>query len=77
MISEWIKTSEHLPEEGQEVQVAVLRGSKLFRAILTWGDGWFAGELLNAEGNEYDYEVFRPGKVPYWMPLPELPEEEK
>ncbi len=74
-MSTWIKCSERLPEDGDAVIVYYkLPHSKIWT--------WCAGEVDRYEGNFSidtggDVETFDITTNAYWMPLPELPEEEK
>lgn len=65
-MSEWINTSDRLPEEGQRVIFAIGPGRNAYQYQCA---DFAAGNVF-----EYTGGVINAGAVDYWMPLPALPQ---
>lgn len=73
-VPEWIPVSERLPEPGKMVLLTV---SGKFKNI-SFVDAYELGEFDTDEGWILEmWPEWKDLKVTHWMPLPELPEEEK
>ena len=64
-MSQWIKCSERMPDDGQEVIVMDVNRNRVQSGIV-YAYGLFV------DFNEEYYEVHNPS---HWMPLPEPPQE--
>lgn len=70
----WIKTSEMVPEEDEEVIIAVkTEQAGTYMHVAKWWNSRMYGEedfcFLDIDG-----ETYKMSEVPYWMPFPEFPE---
>lgn len=75
MKSEWIKTSEQLPEDQQEVWALTIHGAGHFEYRPEYKHFWAV--IDHVGGYDVEADSYTISEVPYWMPLPELPEEVK
>lgn len=67
-MSQWIKCSERMPEEGKPVLVVGSIGGAVQNNVYEWdGRTWCD---FRADYNELSMDVFT-----HWMPLPEPPQE--
>ena len=78
----WIKTSERLPEEGQDVLICYRRdfGNGKHRNFITIGKVRTPKYITNYWPFGYYWDVPTQAMiwhVTHWMPLPELPEVEE
>ena len=67
-MSQWIKCSERMPEEGKPVLVVSSIGGVVQNNVYEW-DGRTWCDFM-ADYNELSMDVFT-----HWMPLPEPPQE--
>ena len=73
-VPEWIPVTERLPEPGKMVLLTVSGKVKNISLV----DAYELGEFNTDEGWILEmWPEWEDPKVTYWMPLPELPEEEK
>lgn len=72
-MNNWIKTSERLPEYFKEI-LFIVPGVEVSRRCGIGTASWNQTELVFLD--VANQEAFFDYQVPYWMPYPELPEEE-
>lgn len=73
-MSEWIKTSEKLPKDGEWVLISTLGldiGPVCRIDLVRFNDDIYDGKYFTS----IDDEFYRVEEIEHWMPLPEPPKE--